>query len=127
MIGQSYKVRKHRGSQNFRAPYDMPRSAPVSPTMDSYDRQRSPLNEMMLQSAPHSPDAGGMQAYSTSHEELVVNTFVSGNDGQYVSNGAGGGPNTIGIKRQHDGMDTMDLNPDDCDGYENSIKRKYQQ
>lgn len=121
LIGQSYKVRKHRGSQNFRAPFDMPCSAPVSPSshgMDSYQ------HEIMLQSAPESPD--GMQTYNTSHEELV--SFVSSADTIYVpngnSNGNGGASNGgTTIKRPYDGS-VMHLNQDDCDGYENPSKRK---
>lgn len=113
LIGQSYKVRKHRGSQNFRAPFDMPCSAPVSPSsqMDGYQ------HEIMLQSAPESPD--GMQTYNTSHEELV--SFVSGADTIYVPNGSSNGNGAI--KRPYDG-NVMHLNQDDCDGYENPSKRK---
>lgn len=116
LIGQSYKVRKHRGSQSsFRAPFDMPRSAPVSPSsqMDGYQ------HEIMLQSAPESPD--GMQAYNnTSHEELV--SFVSGADTIYVSNGNSNGGGAA-VKRPFDG-NVLHLNQDDCDGYENPSKRK---
>lgn len=32
LIDQSYKKRRQRGSQCFRTPYGMPRSAPVSPS-----------------------------------------------------------------------------------------------
>lgn len=121
LIGQSYKVRKHRGSQNFRAPFDMPCSAPVSPSsqMDGYQ------HEIMLQSAPESPD--GMQTYNTSHEELV--SFVSGADTIYVSNGSSNGNGAASNggggapKRPYDG-NVMHLNQDDCDGYENPSKRK---
>lgn len=32
LIDQSYRKRRQRGSQGFRTPYGMPRSAPVSPS-----------------------------------------------------------------------------------------------
>lgn len=32
LIDQSYRKRRQRGSQCFRSPYGMPRSAPVSPS-----------------------------------------------------------------------------------------------
>lgn len=38
LIDQSYKKRRQRGSQCFRTPFGMPRSAPVSPShMDEYN------------------------------------------------------------------------------------------
>lgn len=33
LIDQSYRKRRQRGNQSFRAPYGMPRSAPVSPSL----------------------------------------------------------------------------------------------
>lgn len=102
----------------------MSRSAPVSPSENQIDA----YNEIMLQSAPESPD--GMQFHHTSHEELVVNNFASGADTIYVpANGT-----ISGIKRPYDAPDangthivtnSIQMNPDDCDAYETSIKRKY--
>lgn len=149
LIGQSYKVRKHRGSQNFRTPFDT-RSAPVSPTSGQLDAFGS---DMMLQSAPESPE--GMHSFNTSHEEMVVNSFISADGSSFVSNGnssmgtvvvssdtgSGGGSNNVAgtvvigpnggtgnvhstIKRPHE--NNFHLNQqDNCDGYENSTKRKY--
>lgn len=33
LIDQSFRKRRQRGNQNFRAPFGMPRSAPVSPSL----------------------------------------------------------------------------------------------
>ncbi|XP_031640885.1 forkhead box protein K1-like [Contarinia nasturtii] len=56
LIDQSYKKRRQRGSQCFRTPYGMPRSAPVSPShMDNLSAENSPLHDIVLQSAPGSP------------------------------------------------------------------------
>lgn len=58
LIDQSYKKRRQRGSQCFRTPYGMPRSAPVSPShMDNLSEENSPLHDIVLQSAPGSPSA----------------------------------------------------------------------
>lgn len=84
--------------------------------------------EVMLQSAPESPD--GMQFHHTSHEELVHN-FQSGADTIYVpANGT-----VSGVKRTYDNVsdangshmvaNTIQVNAEDCDAYETSIKRKY--
>lgn len=125
LIGQSYKIRKHRGSQNARASFDMSRSAPVSPSdhQHMYEPQ-----DIMLQSAPESPDG-----FTTSHEEMVVNNFTSGADMIYVRNDVNG--SGIGTKRTYDTItesngnniitQTIQVSADDCDGYDPSIKRKY--
>lgn len=84
LIDQSYRKRRQRGSQCFRSPYGMPRSAPVSPShigkflkhilyiltllivsllyedlllhfVDN-SRENSPLHDIIMQSAPGSPD-----------------------------------------------------------------------
>lgn len=77
LIDQSYRKRRQRGSQGFRTPFGMPRSAPVSPSLIGISRRRcqdndfkdfrtifsdnsqdnSPqeLNDVVLQSAPGSP------------------------------------------------------------------------
>lgn len=120
LIGQSYKIRKHRGSQNVRAPFDMSRSAPVSPSDSQLD------NAFNNQSAPESPDA----FHNTSHEEMVVNNFASGADMIYVRNDING--SALGNKRPYENTEpngnniiSTILSSDDCDGYETAIKRKY--
>lgn len=80
LIDQSYKKRRQRGSQCFRTPFGLPRSAPVSPShMGEYcmkmidvswsfvtaflypffaadhSAENSPLHDIVLQSAPGSP------------------------------------------------------------------------
>lgn len=125
LIGQSYKIRKHRGSQNTRASFDMSRSAPVSPSENQHMYE---TQEIMLQSAPESPDG-----FTTSHEEMVVNNFASGADMIYVRNDMNG--SGLGTKRSYDNINdsnggtivshTVQVSADDCDGYDPSIKRKY--
>lgn len=125
LIGQSYKIRKHRGSQNTRASFDMSRSAPVSPSENQHMYE---TQDIMLQSAPESPDG-----FTTSHEEMVVNNFASGADMIYVRNDMNG--SGIGTKRSYDNINdsnggtivshTVQVSADDCDGYDPSIKRKY--
>lgn len=64
LIDQSYRKRRQRGSQCFRTPYGMPKSAPVSPTpMDPESREGSPLNDLLMQSAPGSPGQVAANAY----------------------------------------------------------------
>lgn len=57
LIDQSYRKRRQRGSQGFRTPFGMPRSAPVSPSLMDNSQDNSPqeLNDVVLQSAPGSP------------------------------------------------------------------------
>ncbi|XP_055524245.1 forkhead box protein K1-like isoform X1 [Wyeomyia smithii] len=55
LIDQSYRKRRQRGSQCFRTPFGMPRSAPVSPSYIDNSREGSPINEELLLSAPGSP------------------------------------------------------------------------
>ncbi|XP_050741753.1 dual specificity protein kinase splA isoform X5 [Drosophila biarmipes] len=55
LIDHSYKKRRQRSSQGFRPPYGMPRSAPVSPSHMDNSRESSPLQDIVLQSAPGSP------------------------------------------------------------------------
>lgn len=131
LISQSYKIRKHRGSQNARTSFDMSRSAPVSPSENQHIYESQ---EIMLQSAisaPESPDG-----FTTSHEEMVVNNFASGADMIYVRNDGMNGGGAIATKRTYDSItgesngsiitQTIQVNATvDCDGYDPSIKRKY--
>lgn len=99
LIDQSYKKRRQRGSQCFRTPYGMPRSAPVSPShMGSLffqqflvhfsyltrnsniffllfnsdnSAENSPLHDIVLQSAPGSPGS-----------YPIIHTESTNNDGE---------------------------------------------
>ncbi|XP_058443378.1 forkhead box protein K1-like [Malaya genurostris] len=75
LVDQSYRKRRQRGSQCFRTPYGMPKSAPVSPTpMDPESREGSPLNDLMMQSAPGSPGqvAANTYVHSSTHGGMTV-------------------------------------------------------
>ncbi|KAL9909937.1 forkhead box K isoform 1-T6 [Glossina fuscipes fuscipes] len=73
LIDHSYKKRRQRSSQGFRPSYGMPRSAPVSPSHMEYSadnsRESSPLQDIVLQSAPGSP---GMSLENRNNEGEVV-------------------------------------------------------
>lgn len=66
LIDQSYRKRRQRGSQCFRAPYGLPRSAPASPSHMDHSQDNSPLHDVVLQSAPGSPDRYQQQQPSQS-------------------------------------------------------------
>lgn len=71
LIDQSYRKRRQRGSQCFRTPFGMPRSAPVSPSYMDNSREGSPINDEMMLSAPGSPgqNTSGNASYgSTTHD-----------------------------------------------------------
>lgn len=61
LIDQSYRKRRQRGSQCFRTPFGMPRSAPVSPSYMDNSREGSPINDELLLSAPGSPGSQQQQ------------------------------------------------------------------
>lgn len=87
LIDQSYRKRRQRGSQCFRTPYGMPKSAPVSPTpMDpmAESREGSPIDEeMLLQSAPGSP---GQVVAANAYVHSSTGTSVAGHPGQEEHN-----------------------------------------
>uniref|UniRef100_A0A1Q3F4K9 Putative forkhead box transcription factor subgroup k2 n=1 Tax=Culex tarsalis TaxID=7177 RepID=A0A1Q3F4K9_CULTA len=87
LIDQSYRKRRQRGSQCFRTPYGMPKSAPVSPTpMDpmAESREGSPIDEeMLLQSAPGSP---GQIVAANAYVHSSTGTSVAGHPGQEEHN-----------------------------------------
>lgn len=133
LISQSYKIRKHRGSQNARTSFDMSRSAPVSPSENQHIYESQEILLQSAISAPESPDG-----FTTSHEEMVVNNFASGADMIYVRNDGMNGGGAMATKRTYDSItgesngnniitQTIQVNAtvDDCDGYDPSIKRKY--
>ncbi|XP_035783920.1 forkhead box protein K2-like [Anopheles albimanus] len=70
LIDQSYRKRRQRGSQCFRSPFGMPRSAPVSPNYTDNSREGSPINEELLLSAPGSPGQNNTSGYvvTNNHE-----------------------------------------------------------
>lgn len=83
LIDQSYRKRRQRGSQCFRTPYGMPKSAPASPTpMDPESREGSPTNDLLMQSAPGSPGQVAANAYVHSS----TGTSVAGHPSQEEPN-----------------------------------------
>ncbi|XP_039441322.1 forkhead box protein K1-like isoform X1 [Culex pipiens pallens] len=80
LIDQSYRKRRQRGSQCFRTPFGMPRSAPVSPSYMDNSREGSPINDELLLSAPGSP---GSQQHQQQHQNQSAN-----NSGVNVSYGS---------------------------------------
>uniref|UniRef100_A0AAG5DMU7 Fork-head domain-containing protein n=1 Tax=Anopheles atroparvus TaxID=41427 RepID=A0AAG5DMU7_ANOAO len=68
LIDQSYRKRRQRGSQCFRTPFGMPRSAPVSPSYTDNSREGSPINEELLLSAPGSPGHNNSGYPPNNHE-----------------------------------------------------------
>lgn len=123
LIGQSYKIRKHRGNPNARSSFDMSRSAPVSPSESQLENFTG--NLMHLQSAPESPDG---HYHQVAHEEMVVNNFASGADMIYVRNDFNNGSGITKLKRPYDGVEsngntiTVQIN---TDNYEPTMKRKF--
>jgi forkhead box protein K len=114
LIDQSYRKRRQRGSQCFRSPFGMPRSAPVSPShidlllhfVDN-SRENSPLHDITMQSAPGSPgnyhnnhsepqsieDVGNYGVQTIQQGYHPANTYSSAT---YISPTA-----TVSIKREH--------------------------
>ncbi|XP_055638425.1 forkhead box protein K2-like isoform X2 [Toxorhynchites rutilus septentrionalis] len=96
LIDQSYRKRRQRGSQCFRTPFGMPRSAPVSPSYMDNSRESSPVNEELLLSAPGSPGqnnsggggSGSVTGYGANNHDAThhssyqhqYNTYASGAD-----------------------------------------------
>uniref|UniRef100_A0A182JXU3 Fork-head domain-containing protein n=1 Tax=Anopheles christyi TaxID=43041 RepID=A0A182JXU3_9DIPT len=68
LIDQSYRKRRQRGSQCFRSPFGMPRSAPVSPSYTDNSREGSPMNEELLMSAPGSPGPNNSGFSANNHD-----------------------------------------------------------
>uniref|UniRef100_A0A182LVF1 Fork-head domain-containing protein n=1 Tax=Anopheles culicifacies TaxID=139723 RepID=A0A182LVF1_9DIPT len=68
LIDQSYRKRRQRGSQCFRSPFGMPRSAPVSPSYTDNSREGSPINEELLMSAPGSPGQNNSGYSANNHD-----------------------------------------------------------
>ncbi|XP_073839785.1 forkhead box K isoform X2 [Musca autumnalis] len=125
LIDHSYKKRRQRSSQNFRTPYGMPRSAPVSPShMEEYSadnsRESSPLQDIVLQSAPGSPEIvyqnQNIQQFGTNNAHQYSSPYIT-NQNQVITqqqhhqeivgtaSGGGGGGGGVGaliaLKRNH--------------------------
>jgi forkhead box protein K len=94
LIDQSFRKRRQRGNQNFRAPFGMPRSAPVSPSLIDNSQDNSPqeLNDVVLQSAPQSP---GSNNYSGSERNQSYNS-------QYASFVSPQNSNNNSLKRERE-------------------------
>lgn len=128
LIGQSFKIRKHRGNQNARSSFDMSRSAPVSPSESQIDNFAG--NLMHMQSAPESPDA---HYQNVAHEEMVVNNFASGADMIYVRNDLNGSAASAPMKpkRSFEAPETngntitVQISTDDRDLDATAAKRKF--
>ncbi|XP_075160090.1 forkhead box K isoform X2 [Haematobia irritans] len=117
LIDHSYKKRRQRSSQGFRPPYGMPRSAPVSPShMEEYSadnsRESSPLQDIVLQSAPGSPEIvyqnQNIQQYGTNNAHQYStyvtnqNQIITQQHQEIASGGGGGGVGAlIALKRNH--------------------------
>lgn len=85
LIDQSYRKRRQRGSQCFRTPFGMPRSAPVSPSYMDNSREGSPINDEMLLSAPGSPGSQQQQQHQQSQNNSGANVSYgsSNHDASY--------------------------------------------
>lgn len=87
LIDQSYRKRRQRGSQCFRTPFGMPRSAPVSPSYMDNSREGSPINDELLLSAPGSPGSQQQQQHqhqqNQNHSGANVSYGSSNHDASY--------------------------------------------
>lgn len=89
LIDQSYRKRRQRGSQCFRTPFGMPRSAPVSPSYMDNSREGSPINDEMMLSAPGSPgqNNSGNASYSSTNNDGSQNSSYQHQYTAYASGG----------------------------------------
>lgn len=88
LIDQSYRKRRQRGSQCFRTPFGMPRSAPVSPSyVDNNSREGSPVNDELMLSAPGSPgqNNSGNVSYSSANHDGSLNSSYQNQYNAYAS------------------------------------------
>ncbi|XP_052867896.1 forkhead box protein K1-like [Anopheles cruzii] len=81
LIDQSYRKCRQRGSQCFRSPFGMPRSAPVSPNYTDNSREGSPINEELLLSAPGSPGQNNSSYSANNHDGSQQSSYQN----QYVA------------------------------------------
>ncbi|XP_055586277.1 forkhead box protein K1-like [Uranotaenia lowii] len=83
LIDQSYRKRRQRGSQCFRTPFGMPRSAPVSPSyMEAGSREGSPIQDELLLTAPESPpgpqnNSGNLSYGSSNHDGSYQHQYTA--------------------------------------------------
>lgn len=110
LIDHSYKKRRQRSSQGFRPSYGMPRSAPVSPSHIDNSRESSPLQDIVLQSAPGSPGmslenrAGDTELIYNSqntHQNNAINSHQYGSGSPYyVASNQNSAFGFVGSKQQ---------------------------
>lgn len=89
LIDQSYRKRRQRGSQCFRTPFGMPRSAPVSPSYMDNSREGSPINDELLLSAPGSPGQNSSvnASYSSNNHDGSQHSSYQHQYNAYASSG----------------------------------------
>lgn len=105
LIDQSYRKRRQRGSQCFRTPFGMPRSAPVSPSyIDNNSREGSPVNDELMLSAPGSPgqNNSGNASYSSAN---LDGSQHSSYQNQYSAYASGTDQHSVEVYDEDDGVD----------------------
>lgn len=141
LIDQSFKKRRQRGSQCFRMPYGMPRSAPVSPSHIDNSRESSPLHDIMMQSAPGSPGVSyhnnsnsnnddvssnhrtiiGVQSpYASNSNQYNISSTSTTATSAYCSHSA-----AATLKRQHRMQDIYEDHHDDSDDNDSSSNKRH--
>lgn len=122
LIDQSYRKRRQRGSQCFRTPFGMPRSAPVSPSyMDNNSREGSPVNDELMLSAPGSPgqnNSGNVSYGSTNHDGSQHSSYQN-QYSAYASSGAD--QHSVEV---YDEDDPIEYDSDEYDTAPTAVKRQ---
>lgn len=112
LIDQSYRKRRQRGSQCFRTPFGMPRSAPVSPSyVDNNSREGSPVNDELMLSAPGSPgqnNSGNVSYSSTNHDGSLNSSYQN----QYNAYASGADQHSVEV---YDEDDAIEYDSDEYD------------
>ncbi|EAT39226.1 AAEL008958-PA [Aedes aegypti] len=120
LIDQSYRKRRQRGSQCFRTPFGMPRSAPVSPSyMDNNSREGSPVNDELMLSAPGSPgqnNSGNVSYSSANHDGSQHSSYQN----QYNAYASGGAEHSVEV---YDEDDQVEYDSDEYDA-PTAVKRQ---
>lgn len=117
LIDQSYRKRRQRGSQCFRAPFGMPRSAPVSPTYIDNSREGSPINDELLLSAPGSPGQNNSRntSYNSNNHDGSQNSSYQH---QYNTYASGAEQHSTEVYEDDDQVEY------DSDEYDTPVKRQ---
>lgn len=112
LIDQSYRKRRQRGSQCFRTPFGMPRSAPVSPSyIDNNSREGSPVNDELMLSAPGSPgqnNSGNASYSSANHDGSQHSSYQN----QYSAYASGADQHSVEV---YDEDDAVEYDSDEYD------------